>query len=119
MPSPSGFGRSAHESGPQGRAKIKEVLSEVPAHRQRKKIEGNTAKPYADFTRPELVHMNVPDWPNYLKVYKPQRIKIIDHKAIARMPKAEVHRVRRLGKSTPWDEEAFRRTVKGCAMRTK
>lgn len=68
---------------------------------------------------PELQHMNQPEWPNYLKVYKPRKIKIIDQKAIASKPIAGVFKVKKLGKSEPFDEEAFRRMVQSCKMRSK
>ena len=62
--------------------------------------------------------MNQPEWPNYLKVYRPQKIKIIDRKAIENLPKTEVYKVKKFGKSGPFDEAAFRRMVKSCKMRT-
>ena len=70
MPSPSGFGQQSNESKDVGRNKINALLDEIPPHLLRKKVEGNEAKQYADFTMPELVHLNKPEFPNYLKSVK-------------------------------------------------
>ena len=77
MPSPSGFGEQRDEDSLVGRQKIQAILKEIPEHLLPKKVEGNTAVPYADFTMPELVHMNTPYFPNYLPQIKPRRMKII------------------------------------------
>ena len=119
MPSPSGFGTQQGESNQVGRAKIKSLLDEMPPHLRKVKVfEENDAKPYAEFTMPELVHLNKPEFPNYLKVYKPHIVKIVNKKSLENIEKAPVFRVSKLEKTEPFSEDAFRRMVKSCLMRT-
>ena len=93
------------------------MLDEIPPHLLRKKFEGNEAKPYADFTMPELVHLNKPEWPNYLKAVKQNKVRVINKNNLINKPKVEVFRVPRLEKNEPYSEEAFRRIVKSCKMK--
>jgi len=118
MPSPSGFGTQQGDASQVGRAKIKTLLDEIPPHLRRIKDEDNDAKPYADFTMPELVYLNKPEFPNYLKTFKPRKTKVVNKESLLKQEKVPVFRVSKLEKTEPYSEEAFRRMVKSCKMRT-
>ena len=66
---------------------------------------------------PELVYLNKPEFPNYLKSVKQNKVRVILQKNLMNKEKVEVFRVQRLEKNEPYSEDQFRRMVKSCKMK--